>query len=189
MRPLFRELGIDAFAEPGLPPAPAQALLEQDLVDPAAPHGDALVLRRMGREPVQGPRREGQTQAARAGQRGGDHGGDLVRRVGRRAAGAGVVVEGGEALGIEAANAATHRLRVQPERGGDGGRRLAPAGAPDDAGALDPPRRRRPRAGQGLDRRAFLERQVAQADRRATQGTSPVQERPPSYRITCRMNH
>src|SRR3712207_56407 len=32
--PFFRELGIHALAEPGLLPAPAQALLEQDLVDP-----------------------------------------------------------------------------------------------------------------------------------------------------------
>ena len=71
------------------------------------------------------------------------------------------ILEGGEALGVEAADAATHRLRIQPERGGDGGRRLASVGAPDEAGALDPARRGRPRAGQGLDRRAFLERQVA----------------------------
>ena len=50
-------------------------------------------------------------------------------------------------------------------------------------------RRRRPRAGQGLDRRAFLGCQSAQANRRATHGTSPTRERLPSYRAKCRMNH
>ena len=63
--PFFRELGVDPLAEPGLLPPPAQTLPEQDLVDPAGPRGDALVLQQVGGEPVQGPRREGQTQAAR----------------------------------------------------------------------------------------------------------------------------
>src|SRR3712207_9125546 len=48
--PFFRELGVDAFAEPALLPAPAQALLEQDLVDAAAPHRDALVLQQRSEE-------------------------------------------------------------------------------------------------------------------------------------------
>jgi hypothetical protein len=50
----------------------------QDLVDPAAPHGDALVLVQVGGEPIESPGREGQAQAPWAGQRRSDHLGDLV---------------------------------------------------------------------------------------------------------------
>ena len=189
MRPFFRELGVDPLAEPGLLPPPAQTLPEQDLVDPAAPHGDALVLQQVGGEPVQGPRREGQTQAARAGQRGGDHRRDLVGRVGRRAPRAVVVLKGRKPFGVEPADAATHGLGTQPKRLGNGGRRLTLAGTPDDAGALDPTRRCRPRAGQALHRRSLLSGQLAQANRRATHGTSPDQGKPPSYSNTCRTNH
>jgi hypothetical protein len=71
------------------------------------------------------------------------------------------VPKGRQAFGVEAADAAAHRLGIQPERGGDGRRRLAPAGAPDDAGALHLSRRGRPRAGQGFHRRALLGRQRA----------------------------
>jgi hypothetical protein len=37
-----------------------KALGEQDLIDPAALHGDALVLKQVGCEPIQRSRREGQ---------------------------------------------------------------------------------------------------------------------------------
>src|SRR3712207_8279439 len=45
-----RELRVDPLAEPGFLAAPAQALGQQDLVDPAAPHGDALVLQQVRSE-------------------------------------------------------------------------------------------------------------------------------------------
>jgi hypothetical protein len=133
-------------------PAPAQALGEQDLVDPAAPHRDAPLLQQIRGEPVERPRGEGQTQAARTAQRSGDHGGDRVGRVGRRATRTMAVLKSGQAFGVEPADAAAHRLGAQPERRGNGGWRLTAAGTPDDAGALDPPRRCRPGAGQALHR-------------------------------------
>jgi hypothetical protein len=63
MRPFFCELKVDPRAEPGLLPAPAQTLLEQDLVNPAAPHSNALLLQEIGGEPIERPRRERQAQA------------------------------------------------------------------------------------------------------------------------------
>jgi hypothetical protein len=189
MRPFFRKFGVDPRAEPGLVLAPAQALLEQDLVDPAAPHRDALPLAQVCGEPVERPRRKRQIQAARAGQRGADHGRNLLGRVGRRTTGAVAVFKGRKTFGIEAADAAAHRLGIEPKRRGDGGRRLASARSPDDAGALDPSRRCRPRAGQGLHRRGLFGRQLAQANRQASHGKSPAQKKLPSYRTTCRMNH
>jgi len=63
-----------------------------------------------------------------------------------------VVLKGGEAFGVEPADAAAHRLGTQPKRLGNRGWRLTAAGVPSAAGALDPSRRRRPRAGQGLRR-------------------------------------
>src|SRR3954451_21091890 len=99
--PFFRELGVDPRAEPGLLPTPAQTFLEQDLVHPAAPHGNALVLQQIGCEPVKRPRRERQTEAARVGQGCRDHHRDLIRRVGRRAPRAVVILQSCEPFGIE----------------------------------------------------------------------------------------
>ena len=55
MRSFFREGRIDPLAEPGLVLAPAQALVEQDLVDPAALHRNPFVLVQVGGQPIQGP--------------------------------------------------------------------------------------------------------------------------------------
>jgi len=100
-----------------------------------------------------------------------------------------VVLQGGETFRIEATNAPAHRLGTHPKRLGNAGRRLAPTGTPDDAGALDPARRRRPRAGQALDREGLFGGHPAQANKRTTHGTSPAQEKPPAYLTTCRMIH
>ena len=56
------------FADPRVArvAAPAQAFPEQDIVNPAALHGDPLVLKKVGGEPVERPGREGQIQTARA---------------------------------------------------------------------------------------------------------------------------
>jgi hypothetical protein len=43
MTPFFGEVGIDPLTEPGLVVAPLQALTDEDLTDPAAPHRDAVV--------------------------------------------------------------------------------------------------------------------------------------------------
>jgi hypothetical protein len=57
----FGEVGIDTFAEPGFVVAPLQALTDEDLADPAAAHGDALV-GQIGHQSIQGPAGEGQAQ-------------------------------------------------------------------------------------------------------------------------------
>jgi hypothetical protein len=170
-------------------PAPAQALLEQDLVNPAAPHGDPLALKQVGGKPIERPRREGQAQTLWAGQRCSDHRRNRISRVGGWAPRALVVLQSGQPFGVEAANAATHRFSTQAECLGHAGRRLPLAGTPDDAGALDPARRCRPRAGQPLHRCSLFSGQLAQANKRGTHGRSPAEEKPPSYPITCRMNH
>ena len=77
MRSFFREVGIDPRPEPGFVVAPAQPLADEDLADPAAPHGDAL-LGQIGDQAVQGPRRKRQAQFGRAGQGGGDDGTALL---------------------------------------------------------------------------------------------------------------
>jgi hypothetical protein len=86
MIPFFGEGRIDPLAEPGLVLAPAQALVAQDLVNPAALHRDALLLIQVGRQPVERPGDERQPERLRFGQRGSDHGGGLLGRVGRPAA-------------------------------------------------------------------------------------------------------
>jgi hypothetical protein len=55
MGSFFRERRIDPLPEPRLVPPPAQAFLEQDLVDPAALDRDPFVLAQVGRQPVQRP--------------------------------------------------------------------------------------------------------------------------------------
>jgi len=55
MIPFFGEGRIDPLAEPGLVLPPAQAFGDQDLVDPAALHCDALVFMQVGRQPIERP--------------------------------------------------------------------------------------------------------------------------------------
>jgi len=62
MRPFFRELGVDPLAKPGLVAPPAQTFGEQDLVDPAAPDRDGLVLAQVRRPSVERPRGKRQPQ-------------------------------------------------------------------------------------------------------------------------------
>jgi len=142
---------------------PAQPLGEQDLVDAAALDRDPLALAQVRRQPVQRPGRKRQVQCPGIGQRGGDHGRDLLGRIGRRPAGARPILQPGQAFGIEAVDPAAHGVGVEPETFGDGRRALAPARIGDDAGALDPPGRRGTRVRQLVDGRALLRRQLSQA--------------------------
>ena len=187
--PFFGEVGIDPLAKPGLVAAPAQALLQQDLIDAAALHRDPLVLGQVGRQPIQRPAGERQLQGRGIGERSGDHGGTHIGRVGGRAARARLVLQSRKPLCVEAADAATHGLGAQPERVGNGGRRFALAGMPDDAGALDTTRGCFAQAGQVVHRCSFFSAQVAQANRGTTHGISPAEQRSPVYHLTCRMNH
>src|SRR5688572_5551141 len=100
-----------------------------------------------------------------------------------------MVLQSGKPFGVEPPDAPAHGLRTHTERLGNTGRRLTPAGTPDNARPLDPACRRRPRTGQALDRGRLIRSQVAQTNRRATHGKSPAKEKPSSYAVTCRMNH
>ena len=92
MTPFFGEVGIDPFAKPGLVLAPLQALTDEDLTDPAAPHRDALV-GQIGHQTIQGPAGKGQAQLGGPGQGRGDDGAALLGRIRRRSAGAHVLFQ------------------------------------------------------------------------------------------------
>src|SRR3954453_12067466 len=70
-RSFFGEVRIDPLTEPGLVMAPLEALTDEDLPDPAAPHRDAVV-GQVGAQPIQGPAGKGQAQLGRPGQGRGD---------------------------------------------------------------------------------------------------------------------
>jgi hypothetical protein len=80
------EVGIDPLAEPGLLLAPAQPLIQQDLVDAAALDGDPLPLIEIRLQAVQRPTAERQSQVVRLGQGRGDDLSSLRGGVGRGAA-------------------------------------------------------------------------------------------------------
>ena len=143
--------------------APAQALGEEDLVDPAALDRDPRVLGEMDGQPIQRPRRERQAQGLGIAQRGSDHGGHLLGRVGWRPARAGPILEPAEALGVEAMDPATHGLGAETELLGDARHVLALAGMPDDAGALDLSGGCGARVGQPLDGCLLFVRQITQS--------------------------
>lgn len=142
--------------------APAQALGEEDLVDPAALDRDPLMLVQVGRQTVQRPRREGQIQRLRIGERGGDHGGDLLGRIGRRPADTGPILEAVQARGVEAMDPAPHLVSIKTEMFGEARHGLALMGVPDDAGPLDLPSGCGARMGQPFHRLALLVRQITQ---------------------------
>ena len=100
--PFVRECGVDPFAEPSLWAAPTQALGEQDLVNPAAPQGDPFVLPPLSRQAVERSRGDRLAEGAWAGQRGPKKAGDLIRRVGRGTAAAGVIFQRRSAFLMEA---------------------------------------------------------------------------------------
>ena len=143
-------------------PAPAQALAQEDLVDPAALDRDPLALVQEGGQPVQRPGGERQIQRLGIGERGGDHGGDLLGRIGRRPAGPGPILEAAGARGLEAMEPATDGIGVKAELLGDARHVLAPAGLPDDPGPLDLPGGCRARMGQPLNRGPLRIRQFTQ---------------------------
>jgi hypothetical protein len=156
--------------------APAQALGPEDLVDPAALDRNPLLLVEAGGQPVQRPRRERQIQRLGIGERGGDHGGDLLGRIGRRPAGAGPIREAVKAGGLEAVDPDAHGMGGKAKLRGDARDVFAPAGAPDEAGTLDLPGGCRTRMGQPLDRRLLRIRQRTQSQR--SHGLSPGKRRP-----------
>ncbi len=81
---------------------PTQALLQEDLVDPAALDRDVLLVVEVGLQAIQRPAAEGQAQALGVGQGSGDDLGPLLGGVGVRPARAGAVVEAAQPLLVEA---------------------------------------------------------------------------------------
>jgi hypothetical protein len=84
MIPFFRRRRDRPAREPRLLLAPLQPLVEEDLVDAAPLDRDALLLVEIGLQAVERPAAEGQAQALRAGQRGGEDLGPLLGGVGVR---------------------------------------------------------------------------------------------------------
>jgi len=89
-------------------------------------------------------------------------------------AAAGVILQRRSAFLMEAPDPTADRRCIQPKRRGDGGRRLAPASTPDNAGTLDPPGRFRARAGPRFHGRALFSGQILEAN---THGASPSDEK------------
>jgi hypothetical protein len=116
--------------------APAQAFVEQDLVDPAALHRNPFVLVQVGRSSVERPGGKGQPECLRLAQRTRDHGGGLLGRIRRPAARTGPILEGFHAFRIEAADALAHGLAIKANPACNCGGALAATGMPDDLGAL-----------------------------------------------------
>src|SRR4051812_47889317 len=134
--PFFREVGIDPRPEPGFVLAPAQALADEDLADPAAAHGDAL-FGQIGDQAVQGPRRKRQAQFGWAGQGGGDDGAALLGRVSRRPSGAYILLQPIQSPRVEAVQPVAHRVAAQIHPGGDLLRLQAVHGIDNDLGTAD----------------------------------------------------
>ena len=165
--------------------APAQTFGDQDLVDPAALHRDPLPLVEVGGQPVQRPRRKRPIQRLGVGERGGDHGGDLLGRIGRRPAGAGLIREAVKAGGLEAVDPDAHGMGGKAKLLGDARDVFAPAGAPDDAGTLNLPGGRCARMGQPLDRRLLLLRQLTQPQ----PSHGHLRQNGAHDSMNCRMHH
>jgi hypothetical protein len=116
--------------------APLEAFAEEDLADPAAAHADA-VAGQVGDQPVQGPRRKGQTQLSWAGQRRGDDGAALLGRIGRRPSAAHVLLQPVQTACVEAVDPGANRVAAQIHPAGDLLRLEAAHGMNDNLGAAD----------------------------------------------------
>jgi hypothetical protein len=122
------------------------------------------VLVEVGLEPIERPGGEGQAQTPGVGHRGGEDLGDLLRGIGGRASGAGLVLQAVGPLEVEprdpAVDGGPRDAQVACELGGA----LAPCGGQDNLGALDGAGRCGAGVGQRLDLLAFLGRQGSERD-------------------------
>jgi hypothetical protein len=108
--------------------APGEALRQEDLVDPAPLDRDFLGLVEVGLEPVQRPAGKGEAERLGVGHRGGENLSDLLGRVGRRAAGPGLIGERGDPLGVESRDPVVDGGAGDAELAGDGGGAAATGG-------------------------------------------------------------
>jgi hypothetical protein len=114
------------------------------------------VLIEVGLEPVQRPGGEGQAQRPGVGQGGGEDLGDLLRGIGGRASGAGLVLQAVGALEVEPRDPAVDGGPRDAQVARDLGGALALCGGPDNLGALDGAGRGGAGVGQRLDLLALL---------------------------------
>jgi hypothetical protein len=109
--------------------------MKQDLIDPTVLHCNPLVFLKIGRQPVVRPRGDRRSQDARPDQRGGEHGGSLLDRIGPRATRA---TRSSRASIPRRFNRLIRLRTVPPSRPMRTvfAQALAAAGPPDDLGAL-----------------------------------------------------
>jgi hypothetical protein len=112
--------------------------LDEDLADPAAAHGDAL-LAQVGHQAIQRPAGERQAQIRRAGQGGVDHRAALFGGVGRRPPTAHVLPQPFEPACVEALEPVPHRRAAQLHAGADLRRFQAFQRVQDDPGSPHEP--------------------------------------------------
>ena len=115
-------------------------------------------------EPVQGPGAEGQAELGGIGQRGGEDLGDLLRGIGGRASGAGLVLQAVGPLEVEPPDPAVDGGARDAQGSRHLGGALAFGGGQDNLGALDGAGRRGTGMGQRLDLLAFLGCQGSERD-------------------------
>src|SRR4051794_9819616 len=112
---------------------PLETLLDEDLADPAAAHGGAL-LAQVDDQTVQRPGRERQAQVRRRGQRGVDDRTPLLSGVGRRPPAAYVLLPPLQPARVEALGPVPHRGPAQVHAGADVRYFQALERMPDDSG-------------------------------------------------------
>jgi hypothetical protein len=117
--------------------SPAEAFRQEDLVDPAPPDRDRLVLVEVSLKSVERPAGEGEPERQGVGHRCGEDLGDLFGRVGGRPPGTGLVGEGRGPLGVEAGDPGVDRGPRDAEVAGDVRGPPSAGGGKDDPGALD----------------------------------------------------
>jgi hypothetical protein len=131
----------------------------------AAVDRDALFFGEGGREPIERPRAERQTERLRVAQAGGDDRADLRRRGGWGPAAAPDVGQAGQSVGVEPFDPGPRRRFTDADGDRDGGNRLTLVRQPTDAGAFDGARRRGAGAGELAQRRRFFGRQRPERER------------------------
>jgi hypothetical protein len=117
--------------------APPQAFGQENLVDAAALDADSLLLVEVGLQAVRRPATEGQTQALRIGQRGGDDLGASLSGIGRRPPVPRVILQSVESLIVEAVDPGVGRRPRDAQVLGDLARAVPISDGPEDLSPLD----------------------------------------------------
>jgi hypothetical protein len=98
---------------------PLQPLVEEQFVDATALDREPLMFVEVGLKPIERPAAEGQPQALRIGQGGGDDLGALFGGVGGRTPSPGLILQAGESLVVEAMQPGVDRRPRDAEFLGD----------------------------------------------------------------------